>query len=203
MSIICATIVAWVSRCLVTQLAHAHCSRSLQIFWQNFYRNVPWVVLYQTYHFCFNLLIWVVTMATRRQNLRKNIKKINSLEAVSGIKLKLFRIVTNISLYKTIDFFIAIAQALWLLWQLKVSIYLQWEKWKLRFIMLAHCRYFEKKFYRIFSWVVLHQAYHLSPNLSVWVVAMATERFNLQKILKSQLLGSYSGDKAETLQNSS
>ena len=40
---------------------------SLQIFWQNFYRNVPWVVLYQTYLFYCNLLIWLVTMATKRQ----------------------------------------------------------------------------------------------------------------------------------------
>ena len=29
----------------------AFTANSLQIFWQNFYRNVPWVVLYQTYHF--------------------------------------------------------------------------------------------------------------------------------------------------------
>ena len=43
---------------------------SLQIFWQKFYRNVPWVVLYKTYLFCCNLLIWLVTMATKRQNLR-------------------------------------------------------------------------------------------------------------------------------------
>ena len=48
---------------------------SLQIFWQKFYRNVHWVVLYKTYLFCCNLLICLVTMATQRQNLRKkNIK---------------------------------------------------------------------------------------------------------------------------------
>ena len=48
---------------------------TLLIFSQNFYRNVPWVVLYQTYIFCYNLLIWLVTMATNRQNLWKNIQK--------------------------------------------------------------------------------------------------------------------------------
>ena len=35
----------------------------------NFYRNIPWVVLYKTYLFCCKLLIWLVTMATKRQNL--------------------------------------------------------------------------------------------------------------------------------------
>ena len=64
-----------------------------------FYRNVLWVVLYKTYLFCCNLLIW---LATKRQNLRKKYSKINSTEAVWGIKLKLCRIVSNNSLYKTI-----------------------------------------------------------------------------------------------------
>ena len=41
-----------------------------------FYRNVCWVVLYQTYHFYPNLWIWVVAMPTKRLNLRK-IFKIN------------------------------------------------------------------------------------------------------------------------------
>ena len=35
---------------------------SLQIFWQTFYRNVPWVVLYQNYHFCpnLNVMTWPI-----------------------------------------------------------------------------------------------------------------------------------------------
>ena len=41
----------------------------------NIYKNVPWVVLYQAYHFCLDLLIWFVAMATKRLNLWKNIKK--------------------------------------------------------------------------------------------------------------------------------
>ena len=48
---------------------------SLQIFRQKFYRNVSWVVLHQTYHFCPNLWIWSVALATERQNLRQNIQK--------------------------------------------------------------------------------------------------------------------------------
>ena len=97
---------------------------SLQIFWQKFHRNVPWVVLYKTYLLASNL---VVTTATKMQNLWKKYLKINSSETVWGIKQKHFRIVTNNSLYKNI-FFIAVARALWLLWQLSFD--LQWEKWK-------------------------------------------------------------------------
>ena len=51
----------------------------------------------------------------------KYFKKINSSEAIRAIKLKLLRNVHSISLYKN-SAFIADAYALWLLWQLKVSI---------------------------------------------------------------------------------
>ena len=44
---------------------------SLQEFWQKFYRNIIWAVLYQTYHFCPNLYTWLVAMATESLNLRK------------------------------------------------------------------------------------------------------------------------------------
>ena len=50
-------------------------------------------------------------MATKRQNLRKELNNINSSETVWGIKMKLCRIVSNISLYKRI-IFIATAQVL-------------------------------------------------------------------------------------------
>ena len=131
---------------------------SLQIFLQNFYRNVPWVVLYQTYLFCYKLLIWLVTMATNRQNLWKK----NQKSTMWGIKLKLCSIVSYISLYKIIAF-IAVAHALWLPWQLKISIDLQWEKWKLRFIAIS-LQIFWQKFYRNVPWVVLYQAYKFCPN---------------------------------------
>ena len=53
--------------------------------------------------------------------------QINSSEAAWVIKLKFCRIVSNISPYKNGQFgFIAVAEVLWLLWQLKVSIDLQW-----------------------------------------------------------------------------
>ena len=64
-------------------------------------------------------------MATKRLNLRK-VLKIISLEAVWGINetAEMF-----IALASTkVVFFIAFAYILWLLWQLRVSIDLQWEK---------------------------------------------------------------------------
>ena len=74
-------------------------------FCQKFYRNIPWVVLYKTCLYCCNLLLWLVTMATKRQNWRKKYSNINSSEAVWGIKLKLCRIVSNKSRYKIIVFY--------------------------------------------------------------------------------------------------
>ena len=53
-------------------------------------------------------------------------------------------------------FFIVIAHVLSLLWQLKVSIDLQWEKWKLAFISVL-LQMFWKNFYRNVSGVVLYQ----------------------------------------------
>ena len=77
---------------------------SLQIFWQKFCRNVPWVTLYQQYEFCPNCWIWLVAMATETLNLWKKYSKIFS-EAIRGMKLKLCRNVHNISLYKKYDFY--------------------------------------------------------------------------------------------------
>ena len=52
-------------------------------------------------------------------NLRKKYSKIISSEAIRGMKLKLCRNVHNINLYKNM-FFIAVAQVLSSLWQLKI-----------------------------------------------------------------------------------
>ena len=52
------------------------------------YRNVCWVVLYETYEFYPNRWIWLAAMATERINSRKNSKIISS-EAIMGMKLKL------------------------------------------------------------------------------------------------------------------
>ena len=59
------------------------------------------MVRHQVYHFSPNLSIWQL-----RLNLQQKYKKINSSEAIRGIKLKLCRIV-HISLYKTIVFYYA------------------------------------------------------------------------------------------------
>ena len=96
-----------------------------------------------------------------------------------GIKLKLCRIVSNNSLYKLL-FFIAVSQAFWLLWQLKVSIDLQWEKWKLRFIAIS-LQIFWQKFCRNVCWVVLHQAYHFRPNLSVYCLPIGNRNVKFPK----------------------
>ena len=67
----------------------------------NKYRNVPWVDLYRTYHFCPDLWIWLVAMATERLNLRKQYSESISSEAIKGINLKFCRHVHNISLHKS------------------------------------------------------------------------------------------------------
>ena len=78
---------------------------SLQIFWQRFYRDVPQVVLYQTYEFCPNCWIWLVAMAAKGINWQKKYSKVISLEAIRGMKLKLCRNVHDISLYKNFVFY--------------------------------------------------------------------------------------------------
>ena len=60
-------------------------------------------------------------------------------------------------------FFIVIAHVLSLLWQLKVSIDLQWEKSKLAFISVL-LQMFRKRFYRNVSEIVLYQPYEFCPN---------------------------------------
>ena len=62
-------------------------------------RNVYWMVLYQTYNFSPNPISLVV-MAVERLNLLKIFNQINSSEAVRVIKLKLFRNIHGMSLYK-------------------------------------------------------------------------------------------------------
>ena len=57
----------------------------------------------------------------RKDKFAKKYSKINSSEAIMGVKLKLCRNVHNISLYKNC-IFIAIAHVLSLLWQLRFSI---------------------------------------------------------------------------------
>ena len=71
----------------------------LQIFWQMFYWNVSGIVLYQPYEFCSNRWFWLVAMATKRLNFRKQYSKIFFSETIRGMKLKLYINVHDISLY--------------------------------------------------------------------------------------------------------
>ena len=118
--------------------------------------------LLQSIPFFCNLLIWLVTVVTKRQNLRKDIKKSTPQKLFGGLeKLKLCRIVSSNSLYKNIVvFFIAVAQSLWLLCQLKSFHWLTMGKVKIEIycigksencnLLLAHCRYFDKSFTEMF-----------------------------------------------------
>ena len=65
-------------------------------------------------------------------NWKANFSKYSKifLEAIRGMKLKLHINVYDISLYINCVFLIAVAHVFSLLWQLKVSIDLKWEKWK-------------------------------------------------------------------------
>ena len=120
-----------------------YCHLIVIFFLQNFYRNVPWVVLYQTYLFCYNLLIWLVTMATNRQKLQK-IKK-NSSEAVCKIKLKFCSIVSNFSLYKKSVFYCSCSCILVAMATKKFPLTCngKTENWDL---LLSYYRYFDKSF---------------------------------------------------------
>ena len=97
---------------------------SLQIFWRKCFRHVCWVVLYQTYTFCTNLSIWLVVMATKKLNLQKNIQK----PTPGGWSWNFAEMFIAFGSTKLV-----VAYALWLLWQLIVSIDLLWGKMKLGF----------------------------------------------------------------------
>ena len=167
----------------------AFVAMTLQIFWQTFYKNVPGVVLYQTYHFCPNLWIWLVAMATKRINLREK-KKIIS------IKLKLCRNVHNISLYKNNDF-IAVAHVLPLLWQLSCKFPLTYngksENWHL---LISHCRYFDKSFSEIFV------EWSSAKPLNL-IGCHGNQKVNFWKNIKKSTPQKLYGDQAETLQKCS
>ena len=108
------------------------------------------MVLYKTYLFCCNLLIWLVTMATKSQNLRKKYSKVNSSEAVWGIKQKLCRMVSNISLYKRVVLLFPLLRHFGCYGNLKFSLTYNGksENWHL---LLSHCRYFDKSFAEMFA----------------------------------------------------
>ena len=123
--------------------------------------------------FVITSLIWLVTMATNRQNLWKNIQKPNSF----GMKLKLCSIVSNISLYKIIVFYLLLLMHFGCYGNLKFPLTYnrKSENW-------ARCGNFDKG-YRNVPWVVLFQTYKFCPKCWTWLVAMALN-WNLRKNIK-------------------
>ena len=127
-----------------------HC----RYFDESFFRNVWWVS--STKHILFVQTSQFEWLSWQPKGwICEKYSKLNS-EAIWEIKLKLCRNVHSISFYKSIVF-IAVAYALWLLWQLRVSIDLLWGKWKLALIAVLLQISWQNVF-RIVCWVVLHQA---------------------------------------------
>ena len=93
------------------------------------------------------LQIWWLPL--QQKGKIKILKKMNYSEAVWRIKLKLCRIVSNISLYKKILCLLPLLKYIGCYSSLKVSIDLQWEteNWDL---LLSHCRYIDKSFTEMF-----------------------------------------------------
>ena len=145
---------------------------SLQILWQTFYRNIPWVVPYQTYRFCPNLWIWLVIMATKRLNFRKIFKCISS-EAIIGIKLKLCRNVHNISIYKKIVFYCYCSCTFVAMTYNRKS--------ENGHLLLSHCRYFDKSFSEIFVVWSSTKLIILVQTSQIDGLVMATKRLNFWK----------------------
>ena len=112
--------------------------------------------------FCCNLLIWLVTMATKRQNLWKIIKKSTPQKLFGNSSWNFAELFLILASRKKL-FFIAVTYALWLLWQLKFPVTYNG---KMRFIAIP-LQIFWQKFYRNVCWVVLHQAYHFSSNFPI------------------------------------
>ena len=81
----------------------------LQIFWQNFYRNVSWVIFYQSYNFLptaqFHLSPWKPKCKKKKKKKknRKNTFKLISSETMFSMGLRLCRNVHHISLYRFFD----------------------------------------------------------------------------------------------------
>ena len=85
-------------------------------------------------------------MATEMLNLRKNIKKINSSEAIRGIKLKVCRIVYNISLYKNIVFYCRCLSTLVAMATLNFHGLINGKDENVH-LFLFHYRYFDESFF--------------------------------------------------------
>ena len=96
-----------------------------------------------------------------------------------GIKLNLCRNVLSFSLHKNL-ILVEVAQAHWILWQLKLPIYYNGkdEYWHL---LLTHCRYFDKEFYQICLLSGPYSNIESVSKLLNSLVAMAIKRLNIRK----------------------
>ena len=135
----------------------AFIATSLQISWGKNFRNVCWVVLYQTYTFSPNLSNWLVVMAA---------KKINSSEAIWGINLKLCSKVHSISFYKKILFLLLLHMHFGCYGILKFPQTYNGEN-KNWHLLLFHCRYFDESFYKCLLSGPLPNMYFLSNPLDL------------------------------------
>ena len=140
---------------------------SLQIFWQKFYRNVPWIVLYQSYKFCPNRWIWLVAMATKMLNLWTNIKKSSPQKPLGGWSWNFADMFITLA-FTTIMFFYCHCSCAFvpmatysfhrlIMGKVKVGLY---------FYLTADI------LTKVFPWVVLFQIYEFCPNCWIWLVAM-------------------------------
>ena len=118
-------------------------------------------------------------MTIKSLRFRKEYLKIISSEAIRGIKLKLCRNVYGVGLYKN-GVFLAIANALSLLGQLKVSIDYNGksENWPL---LLCHCIYFDK----IDDTAMIRNRYNRIPLPSKDIISERNKKSSRHKVKRS------------------
>ena len=109
--------------------------------WQKFYRNVPWVVLYETYEFCPNRWIWLVAMVTGRLNLQKNIQKSSPQKPLGGWSWNSVEMFITLASTRNM-FFVAVFMCFRHYGNLKAYN----GKSESRPLFLSHCRYSDKSF---------------------------------------------------------
>ena len=96
--------------------------------------------------FCFNRIIGLVTMATKRKNLQKKIIKNQPLRSYVGDKAETLQ---NCYQHWPLQNYCFLLSLLWLIWHLKFPLTYtgKSESWDL---LLSHCRCFDKSFTEMF-----------------------------------------------------
>ena len=110
----------------------------------------PRVVLYQAYHFCPNLWIWLVAMATKKLNLKNNIKKSSTCTLKAfGDKAETFAEMFITLASTKMVFLLSLLMCFRCYGNLKFPLTYNGkiENWHL---LLSHRRYFDKSFSEIF-----------------------------------------------------